>query len=283
MDMKKKIFTMLILCVCTLGVSAQSLVPAGQNVKDLQKIHPWTKARVGYLGDSLTDPNAKNCNKKYWGFLEDYLGITPYVYGISGREWDDIPRQATQLKKEHGNDVDAILILCGTNDYNRGIPIGQWYTETAEKVRAAAGDELPNQLYYRMHRHYSRDVHTFCGRLNIALDSLKTLFPDKQIVLLTTPHRAYFGPNPGNIQPDESYTNRIGVYLDAYNHAIEEAGKIWGVPVIDISTLSGINPMNVAQQRYLRNNVDHLHPSDAGHDRIARTLVYQLLGLPCRF
>lgn len=66
--------------------------------------------------------------------MEEWLGITPFVYGVSGRQWNDVPRQAEQLKKEHGEEVDAILVLLGTNDFNEGIPVGEWYTEKKNKL-----------------------------------------------------------------------------------------------------------------------------------------------------
>ena len=100
--------------------------------------HPWQGKRVGYLGDSITDPNCYGDKiKKYWDFLQEWLGITPYVYGISGRQWNDVPRQAEKLKQEHGGEVDAILILMGTSDFNDGVPIGEGFTETEEQVMAA--------------------------------------------------------------------------------------------------------------------------------------------------
>lgn len=58
--------------------------------------HPWQGKRVAYLGDSITDPRVKASKKKYWGFLNDWLQMEPYVYGVSGRQWDDVPRQAHQ-------------------------------------------------------------------------------------------------------------------------------------------------------------------------------------------
>ena len=77
--------------------------------------HPWYGKKVGYIGDSITDPNCYGDNiKKYWDFLKEWLDITPYVYGVSGRQWNDVPRQAEQLKKEHGEEVDAIVVLMGT-------------------------------------------------------------------------------------------------------------------------------------------------------------------------
>lgn len=54
--------------------------------------------------------------------MKEWLDITPYVYGVSGRQWNDVPRQAEQLKKEHGEEVDAIVVLMGTNDFNSSVP-----------------------------------------------------------------------------------------------------------------------------------------------------------------
>lgn len=107
---------------CALMCALMMVPTAAQTVMT----HPWQGKRVAYFGDSITDPRNKASKKKYWGFLEDWLGITPYVYAVSGRQWNDIPRQAGQLHTEHGDSVDAILIFIGTNDYNAGVPIGEW-------------------------------------------------------------------------------------------------------------------------------------------------------------
>ena len=135
------------------------------------------------MGDSITDPNCYGDKiKKYWDFLQEWLGITPYVYGISGRQWNDVPRQAEQLKKEHGEEVDAIVILMGTNDFNDGVPIGEWFTETEEQVMAARGQT--QKLETRKKRTPIMDGSTYKGRINIGINRLKQLFPDKQIVFL---------------------------------------------------------------------------------------------------
>ena len=99
--------------------------------------HPWQGRRVAYLGDSITDPRNSGSKKKWWHFLQDWLQIEPYVYAISGRQWNDIPNQADRLLAEHGQDVDAILVFIGTNDYNAAIPIGEWFVETEDSVEAA--------------------------------------------------------------------------------------------------------------------------------------------------
>lgn len=41
--------------------------------KNLQ--HLWKGKKVAYFGDSITDPNIKASKVKYWGFLQDWLGV----------------------------------------------------------------------------------------------------------------------------------------------------------------------------------------------------------------
>ena len=94
---------------------------------------------MAYFGDSVTDPRNSGSKLKYWHLLEQWLDIKPYVYAVSGREWNDIPNQTNQLQSEHGDDVDAILIFIGTNDYNHAVPIGRWYEEVDTLVDVAVG------------------------------------------------------------------------------------------------------------------------------------------------
>lgn len=244
--------------------------------------HPWSGKTVAYLGDSVTDPRNNASDNKYWSWLKQWLGITPYVYAVSGRQWNDIPRQADKLRSEHGDNFDAIMIFMGTNDYNNAVPIGRWYDESLETVDY--GHRYSKRPETRMRRKPAMDPDTFKGRINIALDSLKRTFPEKQIVLLTPIHRSGFYANDKNWQVPEDYMNRCGEYLDAYTDAVIEAGKVWSVPVIDLGSVSGLYPLMDEYARYFHNaDTDRLHPNDAGHKRMASTLLYQLLTIPCTF
>lgn len=252
----------------------------GVEAETINLQHPWQGKKVGYIGDSITDPECYgNTIKKYWDFLNEWLDITPFVYGVSGREWDDVPRQAEALKAEHGEEVDAILVFMGTNDFNTGIPIGEWFVEQGEQVMAARGEIKRKEV--RLRRLPVMDSTTFKGRINIGLSTLKKLFPDKQIVLLTPLHRSLADFGERNLQPDESYQNACGEYLDAYIQAIQEAGNLWGVPVIDFHAVTGLNPMVEEQLIYFHDaSFDRLHPNTKGQERMAKTLMYQLLALP---
>lgn len=268
---KKKIFTIALGLLLAMPIAAQFTFQ-----------HPWQNKKVAYFGDSITDPRNKAANKKYWALLQEWLGITPYVYGVSGRQWNDIPRQADLCWQQHGDSIDAIIIFMGTNDYNKGVPLGEWYTEKEEMVEAAIGQ--PKTLQKRMRRTPDMNKDTYRGRINIALDKVKRMYPTKQIVILTPIHRGGFYPNEKNWQPTEDYTNLCGLYLSAYVEASKEAADVWAVPVIDWSATSGLFPLMDEHVPYYNNgDTDRLHPNNLGHERLARTLMYQLLALPCQF
>lgn len=285
MGMYCKLFASFVLAGTVVSVPAQTdLNPVTtEQKKDVCVKHPWQGKRVGYIGDSVTDPrNNKGRVKKYWEFLQEWLDITPYVYARSGRQWNDVPRQARMLKSEHGGEVDAVMVFMGTNDFNAGVPVGEWFTEAPEQVMAARGSE--KKLETRIRRRFIMTNDTYKGRINIGIDSLKRQFPDKQIILLTPLHRAKAEFGSKNVQPDESYRNSCGEYVDAYVQAVKEAGNLWGLPVIDLNAVSGLNPMIDEQLIYFNDPArDRLHPSTMGQERMARTLMYQLLALPAVF
>ena len=251
-------------------------------------VHPWKNKKVAFFGDSITDPNIKTTgrdsqgrtNMHYWDYLHDWLGITPYVYAVSGRQWNDIPRQTDKLNKEHGDDVDAITIFMGTNDYIADIPLGEWFTVKEDSVIVALSRQKAKVA--RMHRVLNMDSKTLRGRINIAMDKLKSVYPDKQVVILTPVHRAFATFSEKNIQPDETYANKLGLYVEDYVKAIRETADVWSVPVLDLYSLSGLYPMKPEHYQYFNKpDTDRLHPNTPGHLRLAKTLYYQFLALPC--
>ena len=273
--MRRLLLLMFVAMVAVPGMAQTTIVTS----PDMLQWHPWKGKRVAYFGDSITDPRNNGSKKKYWGFLEDWLSITPYVYGVSGRQWNDIPRQAQKLQEEHSDSVDAILIFIGTNDYNAGVPIGEWFEEKEEQVMA--GIHEPKHLVDRRHRYPVMSDSTYRGRINKALDCVKRMYPRKQIVLLTPIHRAEFYANEKNWQPREDYTNQCGEYIDAYVESVKEAGNLWAVPVIDLNALCGLYPLMDEMAQFFKSaENDRLHPNDEGHRRMALTIMQQLLALP---
>jgi len=273
--MNRKIFFMLaILLVCGTMIAQNSIVVAdGEKTLNSQ----WDGKRVAYLGDSMTDPNTKVTDKWYWQYLKELMNIDYVVYARSGFQWDGMYEKAKELIVEKKDSIDAIFIWAGTNDYNCSTIIGDFFTETIEKVNYNGADT------YRKHRTPIMTDATFCGRINKTLSLLKEHYPDKQIILLTPIHRGDFIGSNTNIQPHENYANGIGLYLEEYVEILKKAGTYWSVPVIDLHALSGIFPASDAFLHYCPGETDRLHLNARGHYRLAKTIQYQLLALPSSF
>ena len=126
-------------------------------------------------------------------------------------------------------------------------------------------------------RTFCFDAGTFRGRINLALSYLRENFPQAWIVLLTPVHRGYASFGPKNVQPDESYANGRGLFLDDYVAAIKEAGNVWAVKVVDLHAVSGLFPNSRAQDAWISNpKTDRLHPSTAGHARMVEAIALEV-------
>ena len=238
----------------------------------------WSGKKVAFIGDSITDKCHVGTDKNYWQFLEETLEIVPLVYGQNGWQSDGIREQAEWLLREHGQDVDAIFVLMGTNDFNNSIAMGEWWDCTMQVVRHSYGTTP------RCRRTPQMRSDTFRGRLNMGLSFLKETFPHAQIVLLTPIHRGYAIFSEDNVQPDESFANGMGLFIQDYANAVKEAGPIWSVPVIDLFALSGLLPAMPAYSEFFHDaQTDCLHPNAQGHKRMALTMMYQMLALPASF
>lgn len=245
--------------------------------------HPWTGKKVLFIGDSISDSRDSNPGKHYYDHLSDWLGLTAYVPAISGLEMSHVAMQVGIFQNTvPGVQPDMICVFLGTNDYNNGVPIGEWYQETAGKVEAAVGE--PKKPFQRMHRSFIYDEDTFKGRINNAVKFLRESFPGTPITFFTPIHRAFFDCGDDNLQPEETWPNSIGLYLDSYVEAIKEAANVWSVNVIDLHAVAGLFPLlpEEANLFFGTNPKDRLHPGYAGHKRLAEVIMYQSLLLPCR-
>mgnify|MGYP003312213492 CR=1 FL=1 len=210
----------------------------------------WQGRRVAFLGDSITDSIHVGCSANYWNYLQRDLGIVPYVYGISGHRWKQIYDQAQKLFSEHPNDVDAIMVFAGTNDYNANDPLGAW----------------------------TDDESTFRGRISRAMDYLTAHYPGVDIWLLTPLHRGYATFGASNVQPDERHANTAGLWLDSYVGVIKEAAQRWNAArLIDLNAESGLYPLLDSYDGYfLSPSTDRLHPFNTGHERLAKVIARRL-------
>lgn len=260
------------LCVLLGGAIAAVSLTGCRTAPDIG----WEGRRVAFLGDSITDPRQKH--EIYWQYLAEWLDLDALSYGVGGATWRHLPGQIERMEREMGDDVDAIFVFMGTNDYQKDLPLGRWYDETP-------GDVVWHGKTMRLSRRsFNRDAETVRGAVNIAMDRLRTRYPKAQIVVLTPIHRAFFQCSATNVQPAEDWPNKGGTYLDTYIDCIKEIGNVWSVPVIDLNADAGLMPLNDASVPYFRDaEKDRLHPNGAGHERIAKVIYARLKALPGAF
>ena len=292
--MRSKVVYLLTLCLLAAGF--QSCGTQGPEIQS-----QWNGARVAFLGDSITDEGQLKSQNIYWHQLVKILGIKPFCYGISGHQTSHILGQAEKLNDEHGQDVDAIIIFIGTNDFNGAVPLGEWFEEDVATVNRN-GEMTPLN-----HRVPVMEGNTTRAAINRFMAYLKHNYPTKQVILLTPIHRGYFNCAPKNIQQDENLANPLGLYIDDYIQVIKETADVWAVPVIDLASVCGLFPLEPEHARYFRESgmtvkytpteaaaaiagteqgLEHhdlLHPNTEGHFRMAYALAYQLLGYPSHF
>ena len=198
--------------------------------------------KANFLGDSITE----GCGTTDFGtkpfhqlIAKKYGMAVARNYGIGGT------RLARQVKpsdsarwdldfcsrfSEMDDDASLIVVFGGTNDFGHGdAPIGQ-----------------PSD----------RDPSTFYGACHYLMSGLIAKYPEARIVIMTPLHRA-----------TEDNKNINGVTLSFYVDIIKEVAAFYSLPVLDLWSVSGIQPrVAVIKEKYCP---DGLHPNDAGHERMA--------------
>ena len=231
--------------------------------------HPWQGKRAAFIGDSITE--GVGSERNYTEYLADMLGLRAFNYGVNGAQTNLMVSLAQRVIREHGGELDAVFVFGGTNDFNSGLRLGDFFAYSEEIVNHN-GIETP-----RRRRLPVFDENTFCGRLNLLLSTLKHGLPMAQTVLLTPIHRGFARFGPANVQPDESYANARGLFLEDYVNAERRAADLWSVPVIDLYRVSGLMPQLAEYGPYFHDaQTDRLHPNALGHLRMAHAVAAAL-------
>ena len=212
----------------------------------------WSGKVASFLGDSIT--YGANTTKIYHQYLKELVGFsTCNNYGIDGASITNHSNGICTRYNNVSSDSDIIFIFGGTNDFYYNKPLGGWYSLVGTT------------------RTLNKDMTTFRGALAEICDGLITKFPTKQIVLMTPIHRFTFGSQQTDLQ-----ANASGLYLDDYVECVKEAGKIFGIPVIDLNGESGLYPMNTENANAYFHANDKLHPNANGHLKMAKVIQGKL-------
>lgn len=210
--------------------------------------------KIAFLGDSITfGVGASSPENSYVGVIKRESGAYVFNFGVSGtriarqRKPSDCPEFDECFKdraEKMPADMDVVVIFGGTNDFGHG------------DARFGCFED--------------RDEYSFYGALHALLLAVIKKYPYAHIVYMTPMHRL----------SEQKTVNEIGIPcrpLKDYVHAIREVCTFYSVPVLDLFSVSGIQPaVPIMQQIYMP---DGLHPSDAGAKRVADVLLSYLKAL----
>ena len=237
-------------------------------------IEAWRGRRVAFIGDSITE--GVGSDKAYHQYLSEWLGIEALKYGVNGAQTDFMLDLARRLEKEHP-EVDAVFVFGGTNDFNHGLPMGEFFTTRYDTVNHNGESAV------RLRRELVLDDKSFCGRLNRLLGELKRGFPRAQVVVMTPIHRGFAVFSETNVQPEELWANAQGLFIEDYAEAVRRAARVWSAPLIDLYRDSGLLPALGESAPFFHDAAtDNLHPNARGHERIARVIAAALNAIPAR-
>ena len=196
--------------------------------------------KVLFLGDSITQgvgaSSAETCYVSL--FKKAYPNAEIHNFGVGGTRlarqvnpsaaavWDD-DFNARALRMP--DNADLTVVFGGTNDYGHGdAPFGE------------LGDKTPE---------------TFCGAVYALLETLVKKSPLGRILVLTPLHRC-----------SENNLDCKGKTLLDYVQVIRKTAEQFSQPVLDLWSVSGINP-SIGRTAELM-MPDGLHPNDCGYQRL---------------
>ena len=202
--------------------------------------------KANFLGDSITEgcgvADRENifCNR----LQKTYHMAEARNYGIGGTR---IARQAIDRTpgwdldycsrvEQMDPDADLVVVFGGTNDFGHGdVSVGEFH---------------------------DRDNTSFYGACRLMMERLIAKYPGKPIVIMTPLHRL----GEESVHGDGSKA-QISAPLITYVNAIREVAAYYSLPVLDLWSVSGLQPsVPVIQEKYVP---DGLHPNDAGHEILA--------------
>ena len=201
--------------------------------------------KANFLGDSITEGCGTTdfATKPFHQLIaKKYNMAAARNYGIGGTRFakqskpSESPRWDLDFCSrfsEMDDDASLVVVFGGTNDFGHGdAPIG------------TPDDRTPE---------------TFWGACHYLMSEVINKFPEARIVFMTPLHRE-----------SEANKNVNGVDLAHYVNIIKETAAFYSLPVIDLWSVSGIQPrVSIIKEKYCP---DGLHPNDAGHERLAEII-----------
>lgn len=201
--------------------------------------------KINFIGDSITEGWGTSDKKyAYWNLIKEEYGLAEArVYGVGGTRFsrNTVPSAIERCDRDFllrypdmDDDADAVVIFGGTNDFGDG-----------DAKLGKIEDRTP---------------YTFYGACHLLFEGMINKYPYATIVAMTPLHRV------GEDIVREGYAPLVD-----YVNAIKEVAAYYAIPVLDLWSVSGMQPaVPTLKEKYMP---DGLHPNDAGHRLIASRLA----------
>lgn len=186
----------------------------------------YSDKKIAFCGDSLTAGAEAN----YQGYANRLVNSGIFMNAINvargGTSLQTIYETQLPSILEQMPDVNIISISTCTNNYPNN-NYGEWFVEEEQSEGV-------------VRRTYTQD-NSIRGMINQSMIYIREHFPTARVVWLT-PIRKY------NEEQGDDMVSKNGVFLSDYRDIILEIPKIWNVSVLDMWSLSGLDPHIKGQQ-----------------------------------
>lgn len=220
-------------------------------------VNPWKNKTYISHGDSITWQDGRaygsgihqgETARGYQTVLKELLELGTHTNkGVNGATLADragvsVSGVSTIKSIASYASYDLCTIAFGTNDFKQGVPLG---------TLGAATDTV-------------FDTTTFYGAFREAVKYILTSSPTIRLVLMTPLQRDQHDYNVETV-------NAVGLKLIDYVNAVKLIGKMYGLPVCDLYSNSGITELTLSAY-----TIDGLHPNDEGYKRMGEVLANTL-------
>lgn len=215
----------------------------------------WTEKKFVTFGDSITwyDGNIfmsghreeGKAARGYQYYMRTELGCSVINEGSNGKTMPEIWEE--KIKSYNFNDVDAVTLTSGANDFKNLIPLGSL---------SAIGGEF--------------DVSTYYGSIQMSIESIKNSNPKIKIYLIT-PIKGWYNEEGTTSVPNP---NAKGMMSCEYANAIVEIGCLYDIPVCDWFNGLNFKESNISMNFGETVNAPYyLHPTNYGYSQMGKELV----------
>lgn len=220
----------------------------------------WNSKTFLTFGDSITwyddktYQNGKHAGEKVYGYqhyMREVLGINTVNYGASGATLPEIVNGQILNRTSEFQTASAVTLTSGANDHRKGI---------------LPGTVLPVGSTF--------DGTTYAGAMQKAIEHILGVNPLIKIYLLA-PVQGFYNENHTSQVPDR-YNDEDMISYD-YVTVMKNVGRLYGIPVLDWYSKSGIN--RITRPQLINDSDDapyYLHPNEEGYRRMAESLIYFL-------